>query len=239
MSRRTSLLVFLIAALFASPIFAHYLWVTVDNKAGEHGTTNIYFEGGPGAGDGQYLDPFIKRGKTWIRTLKDKKAVEIKVADTKEGDKRWLSTELSKPGPRSVDMFGMWGVYRYGTTDVLLHYYARHIEADDHDDLHVLERAPHLDLDIVPHCEAGTVTLKVLWKGKPAADRTIAVRGPAGFKLSPKTNKFGVASFKAENEGRYTFRTSVEQEESGTQDGKEYQLKRHHATLVMNLPIAD
>lgn len=239
MSRRTFALTLLIVSLLSTPMLAHYLWVTVDNKSGEHGIVNIYFEGGPGAGDGQYLDPFIKRGKTWVRTLKDDKAVEIKVADTTKEDKRWLSAELAKPGPRSVDMFGMWGVYRYGTTDVLLHYYARHIEADDHDDLHVLERAPHLNLDIVPHIEAGTMTLKVLWKGKPAADCTIAVRGPGGFKLSPKTNKFGVVSFKVENDGRYTFRTSVEQQESGTQDGKEFQLKRHHATLVMTLPIAD
>ena len=35
---------------------AHYLWVTIDKKAGDNGTTNVYFEGGPSAGDGQYLD---------------------------------------------------------------------------------------------------------------------------------------------------------------------------------------
>ena len=85
-----------------SNVWAHYLWVTIDGKSGDHGTTNVYFEGGAGPGDGRYNDPFVKRGKTWIQTPDSDKPTEIKMADTKKPGKRWLSGELPKNGPRSV-----------------------------------------------------------------------------------------------------------------------------------------
>lgn len=112
-----------------SQVSAHYLWVTISTKSGEHGTTNIYFEGG--AGDGQYLDPFVEHGKTWIRTVAKSKPVLLKTSDTKENGKRWLSASLTATAPRSVDSCGKWGVYKYGDTDVLLHYYARLGNTDD------------------------------------------------------------------------------------------------------------
>ena len=103
--RSLSLLIpsLLVVALSSSTAWAHYLWVTVNAKTGENGTTNIYFEGGPG--DGQYLDPFIKRVKTWIRTAEKPKALKIEVA--KKPGKRWLTAKLPTKGPRSVDSFGM------------------------------------------------------------------------------------------------------------------------------------
>jgi hypothetical protein len=224
--------------VFASQACAHYLWVTIDTKSGEHGTTNIYFEGGPGAGDGQYNDPFVERGKTWIRTVGQSKPKLLKVADTEEGNKRWLSGELTSAGPRSIDSYGKWGVYRYGETDVLLHYYARNLDVKDHDDLHELARAEQQALDIVPHDEEGDVQLKVVWQGKPAEGRTVAIRGPGGFKESLKTDKSGHVRFTPKAEGRYTFRTNVyEKGKSGEFDGKEYQEVRHHATLLMKLPL--
>ena len=227
-------------AVIATQACAHYLWVTIDAKTGEHGTTNIYFEGGPGAGDGQYLDPFIERGKTWIRTVGQSKPQELKVADTKKGDKRWVSGELTEAAPRSIDSYGMWGVYRYGDTDVLLHYYSRNLDVTDHDDLHELARAEQQTLDIVPHDEEGEVQLQVLWQGKPAVGRNVSIRGPGGFKESLNTDKSGNVRFTPKAKGRYTFRTNVvEKGKSGTQDGKEYQEVRHHATLLMKLPLGD
>ena len=77
---------------------AHYLWVAVDSKTGEHGTVNVYFEGGPGPGDGQYLDPFIKRGKHWIRTAEEPKASELKLDVAEKPKSRWLSRKLAQRG---------------------------------------------------------------------------------------------------------------------------------------------
>jgi hypothetical protein len=228
----------IVLAAFASQAGAHYLWVTIDSKSGEHGTTNIYFEGGPGAGDGQYLDPFVERGTTWIRTLGESKPTELKVQDTKQGDKRWLSGALTAAGPRSIDSYGKWGVYRYGKTDVLLHYHARNLDVEDHDDLHELGRAEQMKLDIVPHDDGAEVQLRVLWQGKPALGRPMAIRGPGGFKQSLKTDESGYVRFEPKAKGRYTFHTTVEEKQEGTDDGKDYQLIRHHGTLIMNLPLS-
>jgi uncharacterized GH25 family protein len=228
----------LMLSAFLSPACAHYLWVTVSAKSGEHGTTNIYFEGGPSPGDGQHLDPFVTGGKTWIRTVGQSESVRLKMADTKEANKRWLSASLTSAAPRSIDSYGKWGVYKYSDTDVLLHYYARHLDVNDHDDLHELARAEQLSLDIVPHDSGNTVQLKVLWKGKPAASRSIAIRGPSGFKETVKTDQKGNAQFRPKGDGRYTFRTNIEEAKSGTDNGKEYQLVRHHMTLIMKLPLS-
>lgn len=227
----------IVFAIFASPAAAHYLWVTVDAKSGDYGTANVYFEGGPGAGDGQYLDRFIKNGKTWIRTLVASEPVELKVEDTKKDGKRWLSGPLTAAGPRSIDSYGKFGVYRYGETDVLLHYYARNIQVDDHDDLHELARAEQLLLDIVPHDEEDAMQLTVLWQGKPAAGATLSIRGPAGFKANLPTDAAGRVRFEAKEKGQYIFRTNVEEKKEGTDDGEAYQLIRHHGTLIMNLPL--
>jgi len=228
---------FVVLVASAVPAGAHYLWVTVDAKAGTNGTTNIYFEGGPAPGDGQYLDRFLARGKTWIRTLAKPEPTELKIEDVKQGDKRWLSAALTADGPRSIDSFATFGVYRYGETDVLLHYYGRHLQVDDHDDLHELGRAKQMQLDIVPHDEEGATQLTVLWQGKPAAGRTVSVRGPAGFKANLSTDAAGRVTFEPQGKGLYMFRTNVEEKKEGVDNGESYQLIRHHATLMMNLPL--
>lgn len=226
----------LFTGLLVADACAHYLWVTIDAKSGDHGTTNIYFEGGPGAGDGQYLDPFVERGKTWIRTTEQLKPELVKVADTKQGNKRWLSGALPASGPRGVDSYGKWGVYRYGTTDVLLHYYARLLDVDSDESLHELARAEQLALDIVPHRADGKLRLQLLWNGKPANARTVAVNGPGGLKANLKTDEEGQVVFDAKAAGQYRFRTNVEEKKSGTDGGKEYQLIRHHITMLVKLP---
>ena len=111
---------------------AHYLWVTVDPKSGDHGTVNVYFEGGPGPGDGHYLDPFIERGKHWIRTGDAKKPADLKLEVVKKPKQRWLSAKLDKGGNRAIESFTKFGVYRYekAKLDVLLHYYGRHIDGN-------------------------------------------------------------------------------------------------------------
>jgi len=216
---------------------AHYLWITLAAEAGKNGSTNIYFEGGPGLGSGEHLDPFINHGKTWIRTVDHPKGKLLKMEVGKKLKSRWLTTALPEGAPRSIDSYGKWGVYRYGKTDVLPHYHARLLDVQTHEALHELARAEQLELDIVPHDHDGVMELKVLWRGKPVAGRSVYLRRPKGLKKNPKTDKNGVVRFKAEAEGRYLFRTSVDEKASGTDGGKDYQLKHYHATLVMNLPL--
>ena len=225
--------------LFAnSTAVAHYLWVNVDAEGSEHGTANLYFEEGPAAGDGGYLDPFVEHGRMWMRTLEDGEAVELEMSEATAPKKRWLRADLPESVSRSVESYGKFGVYRYGQTDVLLHYYAKCLEVADHDELHELGRAEDLELDIVPHDVSGGLELTVLWRGEPAAGRPMSVRGPGGLRQNVKTDDNGRVEVAVEKPGRYTFRTSVEEpDKSGVDDGKEYQLTRHHSTLVIQLPL--
>tara|TARA_R110002072_G_scaffold303140_1_gene495574 strand:+ start:50097 stop:50906 length:810 start_codon:yes stop_codon:yes gene_type:complete len=234
---RAATSLFLLFGVLSSSAWSHYLWVVLDKKSGEHGTVNVYYEGGPAPGDGQYLDRFIRSGKTWIRTLAAGRPAELKMQEAKSPGKRWLSASLTSDGPRSIDSYGKFGVYRYGKTDVLLHYYARHFDVSSLDELMKLGRAEQLHLDIVPQLIDDGLGFQVLWKGKPVAGRPVAVRGPGGFNANLTTDEKGHVHFELKGQGRYTLRTSVEQKETGTDDGEEFQLVRHHGTALINLPV--
>lgn len=230
-----SLLQLLVLTQVAS---AHYLWVTVNAKVKPHGETNVYFEESPAPGDGHYLDPFVKAGKTWIRTIESPEPQPLTMKEVKPKEKqRWLQAKLPHGGQRSIDSYGKFGVYRYGKTDVLLHYYARLLDVNSHEALHELGRAEQMQLDIVPHTEKDHVDLKVLWRGKPAADRMVFIRGPKGFRKNVKTDKQGNVRFSLSGAGQYRFRTSVEVMKPGKDDGKDYAFVRHNGTLIMKLPL--
>ncbi|MCR9118375.1 MAG: DUF4198 domain-containing protein [bacterium] len=217
----------------ATPVSAHYLWVTI----GKDDVANVIFEHGPATGDGGYIDRFIKRGETWVRTVNRLKPAALKVTDHKVGDKRWLTAKLKDESPRSVDSYGKFGVYAYGKTNVLLHYYARNLDVETHEDLHELARAPQLDLDIVPHDHGKNMELTILWKGKPVAGRRVSVIGPKGVRLNLDTDERGEVEFAIEHEGRYALRTFVEEESAGVDNDEPYSLIRHHATMLINLPM--
>lgn len=222
-----------VVAVCSTQVFGHYLWVTIDAKTGEHGTTNIYFEHGPVPGDGQYLDPFVKQGTTVVRTLTSNAPAKLEVKDTKDKDKRWLQAALPSGGPRSIESHSKWGVYTYGKIEVLLHYYAKNIEADSQKDRIALGRAKQQDLDIVPVASDSGETFQVLWKGEPVANNVVLIQG-GGLKTDT-TDKNGRFSVEPTTSGRVTFHATIDQKESGKDNGKDYSIKRHHATLILML----
>ena len=120
---------------------------------------------------------------------------------------------------------------------MLLHYYARCLDLSSHEDLHELSTAKHMTLDIIPHDHGDDLDLQVVWQGKPAAGRTVYVVGPKGFRKNIKTDKSGRTSFKIEQAGSYSFRTNVEVDRAGKDGDDTYQQVRHHATLIMQLPL--
>ena len=220
-------------------VCAHYLWVTIDTKTGDHGTTNVYFEGGPGPGDGKYLDPFIANGKTWIQTLDADKPVELEMETVEKPNSRWLSATLPKPGPRSITSYGKYGVYFYKNIkkDVLLHYYGKNLDAKTTDELDKLGRSEQLTLDIVPRCDGDDIELTVLWQGKPAANCQVKLNGPKGLNEQPKTDDKGQASFTPKAPGLYRLYAMIEVKESGKDDGNDYELIRHQIRVLVRLPL--
>lgn len=236
---RRALPLFFVLSLFClhPQASAHYLWVTIDKQGGGHGTANIIFEEAPLARDGHYMDHFTGTSKTWFRTVEKIEPQVIKTSDTRADGKRWLAAKLPARAPRGVDCYGKFGVYSYGDTKVLLHYYARCLDLNAHEDLHELGRAEHMDLDIVPHDIADELELTVLWKGKPAAERPVYIRGPKRFRKNMKTDENGRVRFTPVDPGRYTFRTSVEELTPGREGQEDYALIRHNGTLILTLPM--
>ena len=239
MPERTAVFCLFILFCAVPQASAHYLWVVVENNGDDGSVANVIFEEGPAARDGGYLDHFTDTSKTWIRTVESIEPQLLETADVREDDKRWLRATLPAGTPRSIECYGKFGVYSYGDTEVLLHYYARCLDVTDHDDVHELGRAEHMDLDIVPHDHGDEVQLTVLWKGESAADRLVHIRGPERFQQNVRTDERGRVVFTPSVAGRYTFRTSVELATKGRDGDDEYELIRHHATLVMRLPLGE
>ena len=221
-----------------SAALAHYLWIAVESESGEQGTAHLYFEEGPAPGDGFYLDPFEKHGKMWVRLIGEDKRRDLKMTVSTKPNQKWLSAPLTAPAPRSVESYGKYGVYAYGKTNVLLHYYARFLDVKSHGELHELARTDELELQIVPHDAENEMQLTVYWKGKRAANAPVVIRGPKSFRKNLKTDEAGNVRFPVEKQGRYTCRTYVELKESGKDGGKDYELIRHHSSLTIDLPLA-
>ena len=216
---------------------AHYLWVAVDKTKSGDSVANIYFEESPAPGDGHYLDHFLGTSDVWIRTLRDPQPKAVKAAEAARQDKRWLQVNLPETAEFSVDSYGKFGVYKYGKTNVLLHYYARHLRVASHDAIHELGRAEQLAIDLVPHDVGERLQLTLLWKGKPVADRMVYIRGPKQFRKNMTTDASGRITIEPLTTGRYTFRSSIELPTPGTDDGEPYELIRHNITLVLRLPL--
>ncbi len=219
---------------------AHYLFVEIESKEGEHGQMNLYFEEAPRPGDGGYLDPFIARSESWLRTA-GAEAVPVKLNEVKveEKNQRWLSGPLPGSGPRAVESTCVFGVYRYGQTDVLLNYYAKCIEAESAEQLKELGRSDKLRLEIRPTWSEGELRAEVLWEGKPAADTAVFLRG-AAISANVKTDAAGIVVLKPEKPGRYTLRAYYQEPGlAGTYEGKEYSEVRHHSSLTIHLPIGE
>lgn len=223
---------------------AHYLWVVVDEGAtGDNQMANVYFEESPSPGDGHYMDHFLGTSDLWVRTLEDPAPKALKAVEIKKKDQRWMQLPFPKSEStnesRSVDAYGKFGVYEYGKTKVLLHYYARNFQASSHEAFHELGRAEQLNCDLVPHDKGQKIEVKLLWKGKPVADRMVFVRGPDKFRQNVKTNKRGRITITPKKKGKYTFRSSVEEPLPGEEKGESYELIRHNVTLLMQLPLED
>ncbi len=228
-----ALFVYLIACVcIAATANAHYLWISVDGASDMSGT-NIYFEESPKAGDGHYLDHFLGKSDVWIRTVERPAPKPIKAEEVKVGDERWMRVALPESDEYSVDSYGKFGVYEYGTKKVLLHYYARNLSVDSHDAMHELGRAEQMDLDLVPHDHGGQIEFTLLWKDEPVADRMVFVRGPDGLRENVKTDANGKVELKRSSKGTLTLRSSVEFATPGSEDGEAYESIRHNITLVM------
>lgn len=238
MKRHLLILSTILLCLLAGSSQAHYPWMMVNKTKGKPTTATFYFEEAPRAGDGHYLDPFLKRGTVWIRTSADAEPTKFELKETKSPGKRWMEAKLPDYKALALDLNCKWGVYRYGKTDVLLHYYARSLDVKNSEEMAALAKAPHLKLNVIPKVGKDSVEIQVLWQGKPAKNAPIFVRGAQNLKANLRTDANGKASFKPKANGIVWFRAYVvEPNEKGTFEGKAYTEKRHHCSMTMSVRL--
>ena len=113
------------------------------------------------------------------------------------------------------------------------------MDVDSAAQLKQIAKADHLKLDLVPALEGDKLQVQAFFNGKPAPNRQLYVRGPGGFKLNTRLDDEGRATVEWKQPGQYFMRTYVDEaDKSGTDDGKEYSLVRHHVSLTLDLPIS-
>ena len=92
---------------FAPNCLAHYLWVVID-RHGDGRVANIYFEESPHPGDGSYLEHFLGKEKTWIRTLADPDPDPLNAKEAKQGEQPM--DEYRVPGRGPVQCRCVWKI---------------------------------------------------------------------------------------------------------------------------------
>ena len=226
---------FVTCSFFALPSvsLAHYLWIDIESPDAKTAVANIYFEESPKPGDGHYLNHFLGKSDVWIRTIERPNPAPVRAAEVRKGEDRWMRVEISAADEISVDAYGKFGVYAYDKTNVLLHYYARHLSVSSHDAMHELGRAEQMKLDLVAHEHGDAIEFKLLWNGQPVADRMVFIRGPKGFRQNLRTDARGEIEVPRPASGTLTLRSSVEEQTPGEEDGEAYEFVRHNITLVM------
>jgi len=228
--RRAGICLAVFAAMVAPGITqAHYMWITATNKDGSR-TTDLVFEEWVLPGDGGYLDAIVKRAETTLRQPGNKpQTFELK--EIKQSGKRWMQASGPARLPFALETYVKWGVYRYGKTDTLLHYYAKHVAGNDKS----LLEPGKLAFDISHKVEANKAHLTVTWQGKPLPNAKIYIRGSKDTR-SLVTNKSGNATLVLTRPALYTFRTKViKNDESGEFEGKKYTAVHHNSTLTVHL----
>jgi len=223
---------FAVAAALIMPTAAqaHYLWITVTNKDGAR-TADLVFEEWVMPGDGFYLDSVVSRSETWLRTAENGKPTSFDLKETKSGKKRWMTAKGPAKPPYALETYVKWGVYRYGKTDTLLHYYAKHVAGN-----HKNVLGPgKLAFDISHKQEGKKVHLTVNWQGKPLPKSKIYIRGSKTTR-SLTTDENGTATLELARPALYTFRTKkIISGEAGEFDGKKYTAVHHNSTLTVHL----
>lgn len=235
MNCRSSALACIVLLITPALVRAHYLWLST-RVVDEQPVLELVFEESPRPGDGHYLDPIVERGKTWVRTRDMPQPRAVGMEEMRMPDLRWLRGKLDDNGLVAADSYVKWGVYRYGNTDALLHYYAKYIETAEALPAPARQRSEKLDLDIVVEESAEGRQVAVFWRGEPAANREIHLRGPQGRREKLTTDAAGRAKLTVAHSGPHTFRVAVvEQNKAGEFEGKPFTQVRHNATLTIRL----
>nr|NJM04818.1 hypothetical protein [Desulfobacula sp.] len=122
-----ALITTLLIIFYTTNAHAHNLWIIGNADNNEAGSVHLYFEHHVGPGDGAYLGPIEKHGKTWIGISKDN-WTPLTMKKIIEKDKKYLAGNAGKTeGSFSIDHTSIYGIY-HGRLDF---FHGRYIQATD------------------------------------------------------------------------------------------------------------
>jgi len=229
--------VVMLCLFLSSSASAHYMWIVIEPETASVDKAKMYFEHAAAPGDGHYIDHFATGSKMWLQTPGLPKPKQLTLSEAEQGKQKWLEATLEESSPRSVEMYGKFGVYFYRDIPYLLHYYGRFVDVESVNDFKPLSKAEHQDLELRPEWKDGKMQMSLFWKGKPASDNKVVIAGPQKFRQTLTTDANGQILFSPPASGRYYLRSSIEFEKAGTDDDdQDYKFIRHTGTLMFDLP---
>jgi hypothetical protein len=230
-----SITVILLLVVFSAPSYAHNLWIVGDADNKGAGMVHLYFEHFVGPGDGGYLGPIEKNGKTWVRRPEGKPTL-ISLKMVTEGKNKYLAGSSGdiKSAPYAIDHTNMYGIY-HGRLDF---FHGRYIEVKDQKSLEALAESPDLAVQIVPELKDDGLLLTVLYFSVPQPKTKMAVIGPDGVEHKYTSNNRGELFIKTEQPGRYHISALVfENQAAGAFERQPFKGIMHGTTLSIKMPI--
>lgn len=227
------LLILSLLLLFSSSIYGHNLWLVGDANNNGDGTYHLYFEHHIGPGDGAYLGPIEKRGKTWL-VKPQGEAVPMAMQMVKENDTKYLAGSSGKKvlDSYSIDHTSLYGLY-HGRLDF---FHGRYIEATSRESLAALSQSSNLPVQIVPVWTDAGLLLKVMYFSNPRPKASLTLFKKDGSEETVKANNKGEVLLGKVMPGTYFVSTHIiENEPAGAFENQAYKGIMHGATLTIKI----
>ncbi len=212
---------------------AHFLWLEA-SPTDKPSTVNLWFSETCAPGEAKLLDK-AAHTKAWVSTPSGT-AQSLTLEKKDNGDTGSWSSSIEAKSPCSIDAMCDYGVVTRGGETFLLQYDARHLVIGRGEDLASAGASDALALQVRPHWKGNSLSLSVMFDGKPATDAQLLAILPNNEEQELKLDSSGVGAIEHPAAGDYAFRARVQQKQSGQRDGKQYDQVRHYSTLTFRLP---
>lgn len=224
------------AALFSSPVQAHFVWVQVLPPAANAPASVVQLSFGetPEPGEAHLVNK-VQQTKVYPLAAGERAAKPLELAVVKQDDVASWQGPVSAKDLAGIEAVCDYGVLAKGGAPFWLNYYAKHLTTGWEKQT-TTPRGKHLALEIVPTQTAAGLELLVLWNGKQLPNAKVTVDKPDNRSTELTTNDQGVAIFKEGVTGLLAVLASHSESTSGEREGKKYDSIKHYSTLT--LPVA-
>jgi uncharacterized GH25 family protein len=220
----------------ASPVEAHFIWVTVDRSTGQP-RVQVSFSETPEPGEAHLIKK-VSHTKAVVRSDHGD-AFPLKLKTFEQGEHGSLVADLPFVPSFSIQATCDYGVFSRGEKPLLLQYYAKYVSFVSKSEVLSKELVAQSPLDIVPSLgPKQQIKLQIRWQGKPAKGAELTLLAPSSDSKSLTVDDEGQSEFGPTKNGIYAVRARwLEPDRSGERDGKAYHGTLHYATLTLDVPV--